>query len=155
MAATYAKKADKPDDAVSFWRAGMEANATSLLIHYGYIENEESKSNNEECHKVYNGLIERLTTQIDNLNAQAQQEVTDALEEKAKIEAQEKQAKSQNGMMVDDNAEDTSDHARAQERESIKKAILDSKADQIDDLKRLGANVWIMHMRFARRAEVS
>ena len=152
MAAGYAKKGEKLDDATTYQKAGMEANPTSLLLHYAYIESEEGKGNLEECHKVYNGLLERLSVEIDKVNAAAQAEVQEALEEKARIETQEKTLKMQDGIM--DEGDEVGEDVRMQERESISKAILDGKAEQVDELKRLGANVWIMQMRFARRAEV-
>lgn len=153
MAAAYARSQDKPDDANTFLKAGMEANPTSLLLHYAYAESEESKGHNEECHKVYNGLLERLQAEIESTNTAMQIEIKDALEEKARIEAQEKAARNQNMMKDNDDEDEVSEEVRNQEKESIRRAITDSKTEQLNELKRLAASVWIMQMRFARRAE--
>lgn len=150
MAAAYAKKAEKPDEATAFYKAGLEANPTSLLVHYAYIESEEGKGNLEECHKVYNGLIERIQAEIENVNTATKTEVKEALDEKARLDAQEKEAITQNM----DDADVVGEDVRIQERENIQKAIEDGRKGKLDELKRLGANVWIMQMRFARRAEV-
>lgn len=178
MAAMYARKNDKIDDANAFFRSGMEANNTryipcssplcdgsqtnvststlpSLLLHYAYIETEESKGGFEACHKAYSGLIERLQAEIDSLNNATQKDVQDALEEKARVEAEEKALRAQQQQQDDNDTDIVGEDIRIQERENIRKAIIDSKADELEELKRLGANVWIMHMRFARRAEVS
>ena len=151
LAASYAKKVEKSDEATAFYKGGMDANPLSLLIHYAYIESEEGKGNFEECHKVYNALVERLQSEIETVNTATKTEINEALAEKARLEAQEKEARSQNMDDEDIIGEDV----RIQERENIKKAIEDSRAGDLEELKRLGANVWIMQMRFARRAEVS
>ena len=152
MAASYAKKVEKTDEATTFYKAGMEANPTSLLVHYAYIESEEGKGNFEECHKVYNALVERIQAEIEFVNTATKTEINEALAEKARLEAQEKEARNQNQNM--DDTDIIGEDVRIQERENIKKAIEDSRAGESDELKRLGANVWIMQMRFARRAEV-
>lgn len=148
MAASYAKKAEKPEEATAFFKAGMEANPTSLLIHYAYIESEEGKGNFEECHRVYNGLVERIQTEIEAVQTATKTEVSEALAEKARLEVQEKEAR--NGA---DDMDVIGEDVRIQERENIQKAIEESRQSQLEELKRLGANVWIMQMRFARRAE--
>ncbi|KAK9897245.1 Suf-domain-containing protein [Cystobasidium minutum MCA 4210] len=153
MAAAYAKAQDKADEAVNFYKAGMEANPTSLLLHYAFAEHEESKGHNEECHRVYNGLIERLQAEIDATNTAMQTEIKEALEEKERIEAQEKAMRNQNMMKDEDDEDQVGADVRNQEKESIKQAIIDSKTEHLNELKRLAASVWIMQMRFARRAE--
>lgn len=153
MAAAYAKAQDKQDEAINFYKAGMEANPTSLLLHYAYAELEESKGQNEECHKVYNGLIERLQAEIESTTTAMQTEIKEALEEKERVEAQEKAMRNQNMMQNNDDDDEVSVEVRNQEKESIKRAIMESKTEHLNELKRLAASVWIMQMRFARRAE--
>lgn len=152
MAAQYARKTEKPDEASTFLKAGMQANPTSLLLHYAYVELAETKGNTQECHQVYNGLIEQFQKEIDSLNASIATEIQQALDEKAKVEEEEKATLRSQGQVKSE--EDEKDEGvRARERESITKAITDSKASALGELKRLAANVWIMQMRFARRAE--
>lgn len=155
MAAQYARKNEKSEEATTFLKSGMQANPTSLLLHYAYIEMEESKANISECHKVYGGLIARLQAQIDGVTASIQTETQQALEDKAKVEQDEAAARRQQGQMEEDDEDNKNDGIRFEEREAITKAIAESKAPKLEELKRLAANVWIMQMRFARRAEVS
>lgn len=138
----------------------MEANPTSLLLHYAYIESEESKGSFEECHRVYNALVERLQAEIERVVAATQVEIADALDDKARYELEEKARRAaataaDERMHEDGDGDDgeVSEAVRIQERESIRAAITESKAEELNELKRLTANVWIMQMRFARRAE--
>jgi cleavage stimulation factor subunit 3 len=155
MAAAFAQNQDKADEATNFYKAGMEANPTSLLLHYAYAESEERKSHNEECHKVYNGLIERLQSEIDSTNTAMQTDIKEALAEKERRDAQEKAARAGQNMMSGGYDEEIGEDVRIQERENIRKAITKNKTERITELRRLAASVWIMQMRFARRAEVS
>lgn len=152
-AAAFARKSDKPDESTAFLKTGMEANPTSLLLGYAYAEVEEAKGSVEECHRVYSTLIERLQAEIDATTASIAIETKEALEEKARIEAHEKAQREQN-MMGDNEQNDVGEEVRNQERENIKRAIAESKAERLNELKRLAGSVWIMQMRFARRAEV-
>jgi len=155
MAAAFAQIQDKADEATNFYKAGMEANPTSLLLHYAYADSEERKSHNEECHKVYNGLIERLQSEIDSTNTAMQTDIKEALAEKERRDAMEKAARAGQNMMSGGYDEEIGEDVRIQERENIRKAITESRTERITELRRLAASVWIMQMRFARRAEVS
>lgn len=126
--------------------------ASSLLLNYAYIEFEEGRGNLEECKTAYNNLVDRLTSDTDINIASTKQDIEDALEEKRRVEAQEQATRAQQNHF--DETEVVSEEARKQEAESIRKAIEDSRSGKLEELRRLGTNVWIMYMRFARRAEV-
>lgn len=135
--------------------AVLTLSSASLLLHYAYIEHEESRGNVAECNTLFSDLTDRLSTEVDGNINQTKQDIDTALEEKQKSENERRAQKKQNeyGSAGDfDNLPNA--NTLRQEAENITRAITESYGPRLETLRRLCTSAWIMYMRFARRAEV-
>jgi hypothetical protein len=135
----------------------------SLLLHYAYIEHAEGRNELEKCEELFNCLIDRLHAKLDSLNATVDEQVTAAVES-ISLEGSDQEGQVNGNGNVAMKGEDDEEgaggggkellSAKLREREEAKQAVLDHFAPQVNDLKSAAANVWIVYMRFARRAQV-
>jgi hypothetical protein len=99
----------------------------SLLLHYAYINVLESKKSLSECNNLFESL--------ENQRAEEVERLTQAMNDE---------------LVLLDNTINDIDELNKQ-KESVKR----EREQVINGVKREATNVWIMHMRFAIRAEVS
>ncbi|KDQ20470.1 hypothetical protein BOTBODRAFT_100538 [Botryobasidium botryosum FD-172 SS1] len=128
MAFHWNNSIGKTDEATSLLKQGMEANRSSFLLHFAFAELQEGQKNTAEVHTAFDSLLATLHTQLDKLD--------EAL--KNEVEAAQKSPPS-NGEPIDTDAP--------------AKAITEKWEKEIEDHKKELGVVWIMLMRFARRAE--
>lgn len=106
-------------------------------------ELEEGRGEFEACYKIFDNLIEHAHTELAQLQTATEQEIADAMETfDAKASATE-------GANGDEDGERT-----VQEKEEVKAAISKRREGEVEAVKKRAASVWIVEMRFARRAEV-
>lgn len=132
QAATYYAGTDK---AAEVLQAGVEACPKSLLLTFAVAEVEEGRGNLAKCHEAFEGLIARLDPEVDEM--------------KRKIGGEVENAKGAEIPPGDDA------QALIEEREERGRLVAERRGKDVESLAAAIGVVWVMYMRFARRAEVS
>lgn len=104
-----------------------------FLLHFAFAEIQESQGKLPDVHNAFNGLIGELHSQLENIETSISGEVEAA---RASVPS--------TGVV---NGE------LSMERDERAKQVLDRRNKEIDGMKGELGVVWIMYMRFARRAE--
>lgn len=116
----------------------------SLLLTFSLADLEEERKKFSNCHTIYDTLLTKLQADVDQLKLDVAVEVDVA--RGPEIPPQPADGD------TDMNMETT---RLIEEREARGKLVAERRARDVDDLATAGSIVWIMYMRFARRAEVS
>jgi len=114
----------------------------SFLLTFALADLEESRGNLKIPHEAYEKLLNILSAEIDELKKSVEVEIENARgPEIASIEGD-----------METNGETSK---LVEERENRGKLVADRRGKDVLDLQGNYSVVWIMYMRFARRAEVS
>lgn len=142
-AATYYLTDGKVDEGANFLKAGVAACPKSFLLSFALAELEEERGNYADCHKIFDALVGTLNTEIDDIKSRVA----------ADVEAAKGPEIVQTGTDADMIGEDT-DYARSvREREERGKVAAERRQKDVDDVLSALGVVWVMYLRFARRAE--
>ncbi|KAL1924490.1 uncharacterized protein VTP21DRAFT_4144 [Calcarisporiella thermophila] len=146
--ARYRIEHNQVEQAALLLKDGMEVLPTSYLLHFAYVEIEESRSHITECHTAFESILNNLTKVIEEVKSNTEAELK-ALE--AQLAEAEKESDEKN-MELDG---EMRERLREKEREKDvgRSAIEERQKEQIDALARGCSLVWIMYMNFAKRAE--
>ncbi|ORY33805.1 hypothetical protein BCR39DRAFT_519303 [Naematelia encephala] len=142
-AAHWYAKNSKADEAAAVLRAGVEACSKSFLLNFALADAEEEHKNFATCHEIYDTLISHLQPEIDELKITVAAEVDAARgpEIPAPLD----------GTIDDEVASETA--RLIEEREARGRLVEERRGQDVDALATAASVVWIMYMRFARRAE--
>lgn len=148
MLGPCSKKAQRPT-------LGGECDAKSVadgsfLLTFAYAENAEGRKEFPACHSAFERLIANLHTQIEDVNVSIKDEsermmgpeINPAVVPPASGPEEEEQRAAEFQRLIDERL------ARGQ-------PVIVRRQKEVDDLMTAVSMVWIMYMRFARRAEVS
>ncbi|KAK7447756.1 mRNA 3'-end-processing protein rna14 [Stygiomarasmius scandens] len=130
MAYTWMNLTGKQEKALATLKSGIEANPASFLLNFAYIDFLENKKEFETVHKTFNRLLEILQKNLDRLQAEAvalPDDVHESHGTEAGSSSEELQAR------------------------LFRMNIIDS--EELKDMVKEYGLVWIMYMRFGRRAE--
>ncbi|KAM0751817.1 Suf-domain-containing protein [Meredithblackwellia eburnea MCA 4105] len=144
--AEYYTKLGKVEEARGFLQSGLSANPASLLLGYSIVDLDEGRQDYLSCYKVFEGMIDHFHARIATLDSATEKETAEAL---AAYEGHQQQS-------TEGEAEGEGDEGRQKtlaEKEEIKTSVAAKRQPETDVMKKAAANVWIAHMRFARRAE--
>ena len=108
---------------------------------------EEDRGNFAKCHEVYEALLNRTYPEIDELKASVAAEV-----DRARGPEINRPSADEVAMNGDDGLAEVT--KLIDERESRGKLVAERRGKDVMDLAIAVNVVWIMYMRFARRAEV-
>jgi len=100
-----------------------------VLLAFALADAEEDRKNFAKCHAIYDGLINRLYPGIEAMEKKVAAEV-DAVK-----------------------GPEVADAELAEERENRGKLVAARRGKDVADLEACVGVVWVMYMRFARRAE--
>lgn len=120
----------------------------SVLLTFASAEMEEDRKNLSDVHSLFSGLIDRLSTDVDELKEVIVQEVAIA----KGPEIPQPQAE---GMDVDGEGPQATYNRLTDEREERGRLVQERRGREVEELCTAMGVVWVMYMRFARRAEVS
>lgn len=141
FAAQHYLSSGKEEEGQAFMKAGVAACPKSFLLSFALAELEEDARNFAECHAIFTNLIERLNVEIDELKIAVEKEVEVARGPEVPAAAHELN-------------NEESDYARlVRERDERGRAVAERRGKDVDDAKAALGIVWVMYMRFARRAE--
>ncbi|KAK7450527.1 mRNA 3'-end-processing protein rna14 [Stygiomarasmius scandens] len=130
MAYIWMNSTDKPEGALSTLKSGIEANPASFLLNFAYIDFLENEKEFGAVHKAFNQFLEILQNNLDRLQAEADKA---AALPGAVHKSHGAEADSSNGISLS------------------RMNIVDS--EELKDRVKEYNLVWIMYMRFGRRAE--
>ncbi|WVQ78099.1 hypothetical protein IAT38_000180 [Cryptococcus sp. DSM 104549] len=148
-ASTYYSKNGKPEEAAETLKAGIEACPKSFLLTFSFTEVEEGRKNYAACHQLYTALIDRLNPEVDDLRKKIAVEV-----EIARGPPIPGADTAVAGGDVDMNGNETSEAQKlAEEREARGRLVAERRGKDVEQAMVGISMVWIMYMRFARRAE--
>ncbi|KAG9027591.1 mRNA 3'-end-processing protein rna14 [Tulasnella sp. JGI-2019a] len=128
----------KTDEASAVLKQGIEARPSSFVLTFALAEFMETQKNLPAAHAAYDALIATLSKNLDSLDAQIKSEVDDA---RASV--------LQNGQ---NGATDDSTPAVIEAEDRARK-VRERRNKDLEAAKSELGIVWIMLMRFARRAE--
>ncbi|GJE94378.1 HAT and Suf domain-containing protein [Phanerochaete sordida] len=143
-----AKRKEKKDEALNILKAGSEANPTSFLLNFAYVELQEANNNIEEVHTTFDKFFAGLRKNLD------------AVEARLAAKASQSQSQSQPSEQSQQpptpvGAEDAFVPAPSSQQTNggeIKDAK-PAKDQELRDRRTEYGVAWIVYMRFARRAE--
>ncbi|OWZ63165.1 mRNA 3'-end-processing protein RNA14 [Cryptococcus neoformans] len=152
-AASYYSKLGKQDEAAEILEAGVNACPKSFLLTFAYAELQEERKAFPTCHSLYTTLISKLNPEVDELRQNVAREIEIA--RGPPIPGSEKAAAAAAvGDSIDVDGNDISDIQRlVEEREQRGELVAQRRGKDIEELMVGISVVWIMYMRFARRAE--
>jgi cleavage stimulation factor subunit 3 len=119
----------------------------SFLLTFAYAEHEESKKNNAAAHAAYERLIAEHGASIDKLKVSIEKEVEQAKGPEIPVDENEEDIE-----MVGAGPSET--RKKQMERDARGQAVRDRRAVEVEDLTTAAGVIWVMYMRFVRRAEV-
>jgi len=121
-------------------------NFLSVLLAFAFADLEEERKNLSECHIVYEKLLLTMSSEIEDLKSVVIVEVDAARGPEIPLPAN-------NGDIIMDGPTDA--ELLVEERETRGKLVEERRGKDVAELATAAGVVWIMYMRFARRAEVS
>lgn len=141
-AASYHTIGGRADEGLAFLKAGVAACPKSFLLTFALAELEEERENFTDCHNIFQALIKHLDDEIEDLTKSVVAEVEAARGPEIPPAASSEMES------------DESDFARlVREREERGKIVQERRGKDIQGVKTAAGIVWVMYMRFARRAE--
>jgi len=143
-AASYHLSNGRTEEGAAFLKAGVAACPDSFLLTFALAEIEEDRKNYVECHNIFQALIKILDTEIEQLTEQVAAEVEVARGPAIPLASDPDF----------DNTEDSDVGRLVREREERGKLVQERRGKDIEEVKTALGVVWVMYMRFARRAEV-
>ncbi|WVO21992.1 mRNA 3'-end-processing protein RNA14 [Cryptococcus decagattii] len=151
--ASYYSKLGKQDQAAEILEAGVNACPKSFLLTFANAELQEERKAFPTCHSLYTTLISKLNPEVDELRQNVAREVEIA--RGPPIPGSEKAATAAAvGDSIDVDGNDISDIQRlVEEREQRGELVAQRRGKDVEELMIGISVVWIMYMRFARRAE--
>ncbi|THU98597.1 Suf-domain-containing protein [Dendrothele bispora CBS 962.96] len=142
MSYSWTSSIGKEEEAASILKSGIEANPASFILNFAYIDLIESKKELEEVHKAYEKFLDVLRENLDVLQAEADKAADGA------------------GLNGDSEADKTEGNKAHNPEDSMASFMVPSstssdsvETDELKERKKEYALVWIMYMRFGRRAE--
>lgn len=119
------------------------------MVTFAYADLEEDRKNLAACHDAYDSLVSRLSQDVEEMRSAIVAEVQVA-------KGPELPNAPGAGAGADGDADMNGDVARlVEEREARGRLVAERRGADVEDLQVALSVVWIMYMRFARRAEVS
>jgi len=119
----------------------------SLLLTFALADTEEDRKNFARCHEIYEALLNRLNPEIEVLKKQVAVEVETARGPEIFQKPGDDTDMTGDGM--------SEVQKLIEEREARGRIVAERRGKDVADLAAAAGVVWVMYMRFARRAEVS
>ncbi|KAI0687236.1 Suf-domain-containing protein [Earliella scabrosa] len=145
MAYVWTSSIGKTEEALALLKAGIEANPASFVLNYAYAEELERHGNFAEVHAVFDKFLKILSKDLEALEAK----VNSANSSSSSIGSQQGQSKDGQAMDVTPagvQSQNSSFNTQSSDdRPPKNKELTDKRTDY--------GNVWIVYIRFARRAE--
>ncbi|TFK53338.1 Suf-domain-containing protein [Heliocybe sulcata] len=148
MAYVWTKSIGKQHDAVGLLEAGIEANPSSFLLNFAYAEELELRGEKEKVHKVYEKFLETLSKELEQL----EQKITPQPSFNAgDVNESTTNSVTAAGTWSGYNGTGTGSNNSSFNSQSSDDAP--TKTKELADRRTEYGLVYIMYIRFARRAE--
>ncbi|KAI0030401.1 Suf-domain-containing protein [Vararia minispora EC-137] len=132
MAYVWTASVGRTQEAMNILKAGIEANPTSFVLNFAYAEALEITQSFEEVHALYERFLDALRGELDTLEAR--------LGDTANTSQTSQESQNPNNSQTQEFSAQAADDKPP-------------KAKDLRERKKEYGVVWIMYMRFARRAE--
>jgi cleavage stimulation factor subunit 3 len=120
----------------------------SILLTFATSEVEEERKNFADVHTLFTNLLEQLSRDIDVLTETIAREVIVA-------KGPEIPRPQGEGMDIDGEGPQARYNALSDEREERGRLVQERRGREVEELAMAMGVVWVMYMRYTRRAEVS
>lgn len=150
MAFVWTSSIGKQDEALNILKAGMEANSTSFLLHFAYAEAQEGRKEHGEVTATFDKLLDSLRAELEELEGRVNS-VNLSFSSDASSRAAPVGTSNVSGTSVMGLAE----AGPVSNNSSFATQISDEKPPKSKELQERRAEyglVWIMYIRYARRA---
>ncbi|KIP07568.1 hypothetical protein PHLGIDRAFT_105533 [Phlebiopsis gigantea 11061_1 CR5-6] len=132
-----AKRKDRKDEAMNILKAGLEANPSSFILNFAYVEQQELNQNFEDVHATMDKFLGVLKKSLDDLEVQRGSPHSSAASDQSQ----------QVPTPVDEAF--ASQSATSSQSQDAKPP----RDQELSDRRTEFGLAWIVYMRFARRAE--
>ncbi|KAI9638306.1 putative cleavage stimulation factor, 77kDa subunit [Dioszegia hungarica] len=139
-------KEQKTNEAAEVLNAGVVACPKSILLTFATAEIEEDRKLFSEAHALFTNLLDQLAHDMDALNDRIAQEVIAA-------KGPEIPRPATDGMDIDGEGPMAVYNRVMDEREERGRLVSERRGKEADELRNAMGVVWVMYMRYARRAE--
>lgn len=147
MAFVWTNSIGKQEEALNILKAGMEANPTSFLLHFAYAEMQESRKEFAEVNATFDKLIDRLHVQLEELEARVNSATSSF--------SSDVTGRSVATSVPNSTTPGPTDPGTASNNSSFATQNADEKPPKSKELQERRSEyglVWIMYIRYARRA---
>ncbi|KAI8984849.1 hypothetical protein BD414DRAFT_489442 [Trametes punicea] len=151
MAYAWTNSVGKTEEAITLLKAGIEANPASFVLNFAYAEALELQGNFAEVHATYEKFLEVLRKDLEAL----EEKINSSNSSSSSIGSQSSQKTESNAMDVV-LASSGSQSQGPSPNSSFATQAADEKppkSKELSDKRTDYGIVWIMYMRFGRRAE--
>ncbi|KAI0637539.1 Suf-domain-containing protein [Trametes polyzona] len=151
MAYAWTNSIGKTDEAIALLKSGIEANPSSFVLNFAYAEALELQSNFAEVHATYERFLEVLRKDLEA----TEDRVNAANSSNNALSSQNSQKTDPNAMDVTPNASQSQSQPPSQNSSFASQGSDDKppKSKELIDKRTDYGIVYIMYMRFGRRAE--
>lgn len=156
-AASFCQAAHRENDALAWYRAGIEACPWSLLLRFAYAELCRAQGRYAEGTASLDELVAYIQHELD-LRLGALREAQAHVDEEVDAERRRIQQQRQQLGTDEDDGDQAVELADAERRlheeaETRKTKLAEESSTEIDEWKECAAQTWIKYMQFVRRAE--
>ena len=146
MAFVWTNSVGKQEEALNILKAGMEANPTSFLLHFAYAEMQEARKEYAEVNNAFDKLLDRLRVQLEELETRVNSAGSSFSSDASGRTALTNVPNSVTSPPTEGVASNNSSFATQSADEKP------PKSKELQDRRSEYGLVWIMYIRYARRA---
>lgn len=147
MAFVWTNSMGKPEEALNILKSGMEANPTSFLLHFAYCELQESRKEHAEVTATFDKFLDILRAELDELEIRVNSANSSFTSDgSGRVVHTGAPAGNGSGSLEAGTISNNSSFATQACDEKP------PKVKELSDRRQEYGVVWIMYIRFARRA---
>lgn len=147
MAFVWTNSVGKTEEALNILKSGMEANPTSFLLHFAYCELQESRKEHAEVTATFDKFLDALRAELDELENRVNS-ANSSFTSDASGRTVPMSAPAGNGLGSLEAGMISNNSSFATQASDEKPP----KVKELSDRRQEYGVVWIMYIRFARRA---
>jgi len=147
MAFVWTSSVGKTEEALNILKSGMEANSTSFLLHFAYCELQESRKEHAEVTATFDKFLDALRAELDELESRVNF-ANSSFTSDGSGRTMPMSAPAGNGSGLLETGMTSNNSSFATQASDEKPP----KVKELSERRQEYGVVWIMYIRFARRA---
>ncbi|KAG6336073.1 hypothetical protein ID866_3020 [Astraeus odoratus] len=148
MAFVWTNTVGKQEEALNILKAGMEANPASFLLHFAYAEMQEARKEYAEVNTTFDKLIDRLRVQLEELESRVNSNTSSFSSDASARTVPTSVPSAATPGLADNNGTLSNNSSFATQSADEKPP----KSKELQERRSEYGLVWIMYIRYARRA---